>query len=105
MNLNDLRTVLQEVMTKWLCLYLCAGPPAEKGEPGERGEQGYPGPPGPPGEQVEPSNDVIVEGKDNLYSQNNKHCIVGYCIIKLLRTRFFLQCYFLQFSFFFCEKI
>lgn len=62
MVLNDLRTVLHEVMNDFL--YMCAGPLGEKGEPGERGEQGYPGPPGPPGEQGEPSNDVIVEGKD-----------------------------------------
>lgn len=37
------------------------GPPGEKGEPGEQGEQGEPG---PPGEAYEPSNDVIVEGKE-----------------------------------------
>lgn len=67
--MNGLRSVLHGTMN--ICffasLYLYAGPPGENGEPGEKGEQGYPGPPGPPGEQGEPSNDVIVEGKDQFY--------------------------------------
>lgn len=38
------------------------GPPGDKGDPGEKGEQGEPG---PPGEKGQPSNDVIIEGKNS----------------------------------------
>lgn len=45
-----------------------AGPPGEKGEPGERGERGEPG---PPGENIQPSNDAIIEGEQNFIDLNH----------------------------------
>lgn len=64
-------------------MLLTTGPPGEKGEPGDKGERGEPG---PPGENVQPFNDVTIQGKENrtLFKQ----LITEYLIKNLIRESF-----------------